>query len=191
MTLEEYVLTAKDANGRIIINIADYYERYIKPLDKRFATSSYYKKQLVLCCWKDHNDINPSLGSMKHRFYKDVRLYHCLGCGATGSVIRMHQRIQKEYYDRTITEKESCLELCQLFGVDASAYKEVSEDDGEQANFMDRLRRLDKYKSVYTIKDYADELRSVRANSDISIGEKMRYIARANTKYIATQKKLY
>lgn len=190
MTLEEYVLTAKDENGRIIINIADYYERFIKPLDKRFQRSSYFSHSTVLCCWKDHNDINPSLGSINHKFYKGVKLYHCLGCGATGTVIRMHQRIQKEYYGRDITEKESCLELCKLFGVDASAYLKV-EDIGDQTNIMDRFRRVQHFKNIYTISDYATELQSARLNSDASLNEIANRINTANIKYISTKKQLY
>lgn len=190
MTLEEYVLTAKDSNGRIIINIADYYERYIKPLDSRFASSSYFSKSTVLCCWKDHTDINPSLGSIKHKFYNGVRLYHCLGCGATGTVIRMHQRIQKEYYNRDITETESCLELCQLFGVDATEYLKV-KDIGDQTNLMDRFRRVEKYRGTYTIRDYQSELREIRFDSSLSSEEIAYKVNIANIKYISTKKQLY
>lgn len=190
MTLEEYVLTAKDADGRIIINIADYYERFIKPLDKRFQSSSYFSHSTVLCCWKDHNDINPSLGSINHKFYKGVKLYHCLGCGATGTVIRMHQRIQKEYYGRGITDKESCIELCKLFGVDSTAYLEV-QDIGDQTNIMERFRRVQGYKGIYTIRDYSNEVRDARSNSSFSLQEIANKINIANVKYIATQKQLY
>ena len=190
MTLEEYVLTAKDKDGRIIINIADYYERFIKPLDSRFGKSSYFSKSTVLCCWKDHTDINPSLGSIKHKFYKGVRLYHCLGCGATGTVIRMHQRIQKEYYDRNITDTESCLELCKLFGVDATEYTKV-QDIGDQSNIMDRFRRVENYKGIYTIRDYQEELMEVRLDSSLSSEERAYKVNIANIKYISTKKQLY
>lgn len=190
MNLEEYVLTVKDSNGRIIINIADYYERYIKPLDPKFAKSSYFSKSTVICCWKDHNDINPSLGSIKHKFYKGVRLYHCLGCGATGTVIRMHQRIQKEYYDRTIDETQACLELCELFGVDASEYVQV-KDIGDQTNIMDRFRRVEQYKHIYTIRDYAFEIQKARSDTSLSVDELANKVNVANIKYIATKKQLY
>ncbi len=190
MKLKEYVLTAKDSDGKIIINIVDYYEKFIKPLDQRFNISSWYSKNLVLCCWKDHADVNPSMGMIKHKFYKDVKIYHCLGCGATGDVIRMHQRIQKEYYNRNITENEACLELCKLFGVDASAYKTVV-DAGDQQSLMERLQRVDKYASIYTIRDYANEIQDARTTCAEDRQRLAEQVNLANIKYIATSKQLY
>ena len=46
-----------------------------------------------------------------------VNLYHCFGCNASGTVIRMHQHIQKKYYNRELTEPESCKELASLFNI--------------------------------------------------------------------------
>ena len=190
MTLEEYVLTAKDSEGKIIINIADYYDRYIMPLDNKFRKWSYHTHSTVLCCWKDHNDLNPSLGSINHKFYKGVKLYHCLGCGATGTVIRMHQRIQKEYYNRDITEKQSCIELCELFGVDAKAYLEV-KDVGDQTNAMERLRRMNQFKHIYTIRDYTSDLKAAKCNNQDDLKSEASAVNTANIKYIATKKRLY
>ena len=190
MKLKEYVLTARDSNGNIIMNIVDYYEKYIKPLDPRFNVSSWYTKNLVLCCWKDHHDVNPSMGMIKHKFYKDVKVYHCLGCGATGDVIRMHQRIQKEYYDRNITEQEACLELCDMFGVDAQAYKQ-EVDAGDQQTLMERMKRVSEYKSIYSIRDYADEIKAARVEAHDNKLELANRVNLANIKYIATQKQLY
>lgn len=190
MTFEEYVLTAKDSEGKIIITVAEYYERYIKPLDNRFASSSYYGHSKVLCCWKDHTDINPSLGTMPDKFFKGVKLYNCMGCGAHGNVIRMHQRIQHEYHNRDITDNESRLELCKLFGVDAKAFEEMV-DIGDQARFMERFRKTCDIKNMYTLRDYSSDLLSVRANSSLSLAERAHGVNIANIKYISTTKQLY
>lgn len=190
MTLEEFVLTYKKDDGTPLVTIAEYYERYIKPLDERFAKCSFYSSKLVLCCFKDHNDINPSLGTVNHRYLKGVRIYHCFGCGASGTVIRLHQRIQKEYYNRTLSETESALELCSLFGIDASKYSTLNYE-GDQSGFVSRMNRLSSLANVYTIKEFSNDLLSVRQDAELSIEERASKVNSALIKYIATSKKLY
>lgn len=186
MTLEEYVLTYKDLDGNIVVSVADYYERYVKPLDSRYGNWSFSSGKLVLCCF--HGDINPSMGIIGHKYHKGVQVYHCFGCGASGNVIRMHQRIQKQYYGRTLTDDESALELCQLYGIDATKYKSISKDT-DQSNFMRRMLRSQELENVYTLKEFSTDLREARAVS--SIEERANKINSAIVKYTATTKHLF
>lgn len=162
-SLEEYILTytVKNADGEDVplVTIEDYHKRFIQPLDVRFAQWDFYTSSKVLCWFKDHADKNPSMGTVRHKHWKGVKLYHCLGCGATGTVIRLHQRIQKEYYNRTLTDQESALEICKLYGIDASGY-EQSETD--QDIYYQQMKSVSELKNEYTIREYSDELLRAR-----------------------------
>lgn len=190
MTLEEYVLTYKDSDGNIVVNIADYFERFIKPLDAKFANSSFHTHRTVICCFKDHDDINPSLGTINHRHLKGVKVYHCFGCGASGTVIRLHQRIQYDYYNRRITDKEAALELCDLYGIDASKYRDI-KDAGSANGYLERSRRADELLDSYTLAEFKDDLMKVRTTDNLMLMERGKLINSAMIKMIATSKRLY
>lgn len=190
MTLEEYVLTYKDEGGNIVVTVASYYEKYIKPLSPRFARSSFYSSRLVVCCFKDHEDVNPSLGTTNHRYLNGVKVYHCFGCGASGTVIRLHQRIQKEYYGRTISDTQSALELCQLYGIDAEKYK-TQEYEGEQSRYVAKMRKTAELATVYTLKEFSNDLRKVRCSPALTLEQRKKAINSATIKYVATSKKLF
>lgn len=192
-SFEEFVMTytVSDANGNesILVTIEDYHKKYIKPLDPRFQWDFYngYKGK-VLCWCKDHEDKNPSMGTVPHKHLKGVKLYHCLGCNATGTVVRLHQRIQKEYHGRDITVHESCMELCQLYGIDASEYEKVETD---QEGYYERYRSIDDMMEEYTIKDYSGDLLNARKAFAVtgSVVALARAIDSANVKMIATANK--
>lgn len=190
MTLEEFVLTYKDKDGNVVVNIADYYERFVKPLDDRFKNCSFFDAKLVLCCFKDHNDINPSMGTVTHRYLKGVRIYHCFGCGATGTVIRLHQRIQKEYFGRSLTDNESALELCELYDIDAGQFKTVGYE-GDQANFMRRMQKVSELSNVYTSKEFSRDLLEIRKTPELGVDARANKVNSALIKYVATSKKLF
>lgn len=184
MKFEDYVLTYKNSDNEIVITVASYYEKYIKPLDTSF-TGSFYRDKLVLCCF--HNDVNPSLGQMNHKHLKGVKVYHCFGCGKSGDVIKLHIDIEKKYHNRIISTKESCMELCNLFGVDASGYLDVEE--GDQSAYVEKYKKSLNLKSLYTQKDYSEEVLNARSTSK-SQKEVAFKVGTANIKYIATKKKL-
>lgn len=190
MTLEEFTLTYKDSDGNIVITIADYFERFVKPLSPKFANSSFHTSRTVICCFKDHDDINPSLGTTNHRHLKGVKVYHCFGCGRTGTVIRLHQLIQHEYHNRRLSDKEAALELCDLFGVDASKYREV-KDAGAANGYLARMQRADEVLDEYTLAEFKDELRDIRARDGLMLVERGHLINSAMIKMIATSKRLY
>jgi len=189
MTLEEYVLTYKDSDGNIVINIADYFERFIKPLDKKFENSSFHTHRTVICCFRDHDDNDPSLGTINHRHLKGVKVYHCFGCGKSGTVIRLHQRIQQEYHNRKLSDTESALELCDLFGVDASKYRSIA-NKSEKSGYLERSRKADLFVYAYALPEFKDELQTART-AKVMLMERAKMINSAIVKMTATSKKLY
>lgn len=191
-SFEEFVMTYKttdsEGNESILVSIEDYHKRFIKPLDPRFQWDFYngYKGK-VLCWCKNHEDKNPSMGTVPHKHLKGVKLYHCLGCNATGTVVRLHQRIQQEYFGRTITDHESCMELCNLYGIDAKEYEKVETD---QEGYFERYRSIDDLKEEYTIKEYSSDILGARKAFAVSgnLNTLKRTIDSANVKMIATEK---
>lgn len=185
MQLDEYILTYKDAQGDIVCNPSEYYARYIKPLHKRFENGTLGRHSLVICPL--HDDTDPSLGLMQHRFFKGVSLYHCFGCNASGSVIRLHQHIQKKYYNREIKEDEACKELASLFNIPLEDFDELAEEDYEE-RFNRNIAKLDKMQEKYTKRDFERELLEIRKNKK---GVNLSLVNSACVKMIATEKQLY
>lgn len=180
MTLEDLVL------GNI--SIADYHADYIKPLDtKRFGEGDLHTGRTVICPF--HVDTDPSLGTIADKFHPGVRKYHCFGCGVSGDVIRMHQRIQKQYFGNNLTLPESARELCRLYGLDTSMIVDIDNND-DQASYMKRRLALRNISGAYTIREYQRDLLRIRGMKDLSLAEKARGINSANIKMIVTSKGL-
>ena len=190
MTLKDYILTytIKDEQGneKIAANIPDYYDKIVHNLGDLYQDRSLNYHRTVICPL--HDDTDPSLGLMNHRFLPKVKLYHCFGCNSTGDIIRFHQRVESRYHKREINEKTACEELAQLFGIPLEGYADVSEDDYE-AKYAQICQRIDKeVKHSYTSRDYSMELMTLRRKSEQVDLQKVNH---ANIKMIATQKKLY
>lgn len=189
MDIIEYVLTYKEEGSDTpVITIAEYYDRYVKPLSPAYGKYSFKTSNTVVCCF--HDDVNPSLGTIKHKHLKGVRVYHCFGCGAAGTVVDMHRRIEREFHNRTLSAEESALELCTLFGVDASAYKDLDQSKLKQSAYMDKLRRIQKSMSVYTLRDFQDDIVIARRD-DVALDTKISAVNMACVKMTATKKKLF
>ena len=185
MTLSDFILTY-ERDGKIVANLFDYYELFIKPLDKRFGNHSYYDNKLVLCWFKDHSDINPSMGWIRDRNHKGVYLYHCFGCGRTGNVIRLNQLIMSQYYNQELTEKESCLDLAVKFDIPIDDF-DVTSDEDYDLQFEKRVRKVEGLKSRYTVKDFSDNLLSIRKSGKVDLNK----VNSECVKLIATVKQLY
>lgn len=186
MTLRDYILNYKDNDGNIVVNLFDYYEYYIKPLDKRFSRYSYYNDKLVLCWFKDHNDINPSMGYVRTKKSKNIHLYHCLGCGKTGDVVRLNQIIMSMYHGKELSEKESCLDLASKFKIPLDEFSEIADDDFE-GRYEINLIKIDKLQSRYTERDFSNNLLNIRKRGSIDLGS----VNSECIKMIATKKLLY
>lgn len=168
MTLEEYILTYKGITSSgdegFVCNIADYYDKYVMQLDNKFKERSLNGSRLVICPL--HDDHDPSLGLINHRFLKGVKIFHCFGCGTSGTVVRLHQLIEHKYNNRKLSDEDACKELADMFNIDISNFDELSEDDYE-GKYIQSMKRLDNLiRDSYNISDYELELLNARSSSN-------------------------
>ena len=185
MTLKDYILTY-EVDDKIVVNLFDYYEYFIKPLDERFKNYSYYSSDLVLCFFKDHADINPSMGHIKSKKFKNVRVCHCFGCHRTADVVRLHQIISSQYHNKELTEKEACLDLAQKFNVPLDDFDELDDEDYE-AKYIRQLRNIEKLSNRYTIREFSRGLKEIRGSETVDLNK----VNSECVKMIATVKQLY
>lgn len=183
MNLREYVLTY-EVDGKIVANLFDYYDIFISKLDKRFEQYSYYRDKLVLCFFKDHEDLNPSMGYVKHRQYKGALACHCFGCGRTADVVRIHQILSSQYKNVELTEKEACLEIAQMFNIPIE--EDLAEDDYEGRELAD-LKKIGYLSRRYTERDFSGALLNMRLNKKVTLDA----VNSECVKMIATVKQLY
>lgn len=181
MLLDEYILENVD--------LMDYYDKCVQPLDDRFKPHSFRTEKLVLCCFKDHQDINPSMGYMKSRNNGKVKLYHCFGCGKTGDVIKMHQSVEYEYHNRKLDRKEACYDLARIFGLELGEFEELGETDYDK-RYSQSLIRIEKAQNNYSKKSFTKELLEIRKSGKVLL-DGPGSINNASVKLIATLKQLY
>lgn len=101
-------------------SIIDYYDNQIGVLNQKYKEKSWQTVKVVVCPL--HNDHDASLGLMRDRNNKGVLRYHCFGCGATGTVVNLHQHITKQKTGKTLSLLEAARELATLYNI------EVDED---------------------------------------------------------------
>lgn len=188
MTLKDYVLTY-EVNDNIVANLYDYYDIFIKTLDKRFEEYSYYNNNLVLCFFKDHADVNPSMGWIKSKHLKGVKVCHCFGCGRTADVVRLHQILNKQYKNRDLDEREACIEVAKLFNIPIDEFDELADDDYE-GKYYRNLQRLDSLKNHYTVRDFHNGLLGIREKAINGVVD-LNSVNAECVKMIATVKQLY
>lgn len=188
MTLREYILTYA-VDDKIVCNLYDYYERFIKHLSPRFEKYSYYTSNLVPCFFRDHPDNDPSMGSIKDKHLKNVRVCHCFGCGRTADVVRLHQILNQQYNDREMTEREACFELAAMFNIPVEEFEELDDDDYE-GKYLRNLQKVSRLAEHYTVRDFSQEVLHLRGS--YPPGEMdLNRLNSACVKVIATVKQLY
>lgn len=188
MTFKDYVISYQRGD-KIVADLFDYYEVFVKGLDKRFQQYSYYNQNLVLCFLKDHADINPSMGFIKHKSFKNVKVCHCFGCGKTADVVRLHQILCKQYMDKELTEREACLEICEMFKIPAEDFEELTDEDLEK-QYVRNLAKLSRLKRHYTVREFQQGLLSIREEAQGGMVDLSR-VGSECIKMIATVKQLY
>ena len=195
MTLEEYILTYRGTrlNGEegIIANIPDYYDHYIKPLNSKFGDSSLNVSRTAICPL--HDDTDPSMGLINHKFLKGVRLFHCFGCNMVGTVVRLHQLIVEKYEKRQIDVKQSCEELARFFKIPIDKELLAQADNVEPADrfYQTSIHIEDLKNDSYTSQDFVYELRDIKKSAKSMETVDLNLVNVSCIKMIATVKKLY
>ena len=88
-------------------------------------------------------------------------IYHCLGCGSAGTVVRFHQRIEQQYHGRVLSDKEACLELCKLFDIPVPSDNDFEPED-YNSKMSNRYMKIDRLQSKYTEKQFSENLKTIR-----------------------------
>lgn len=177
MTLTEYILEN--------VSLFDYYDNFITTLDDRFKEYSYNNSKLVLCYFKDHEDVNPSMGWIHDKHNRDIKVCHCFGCGRTANVVRLHQMLCSQWLNKELTEKDACYDLAQLFGVSLDEFDELEDDDFE-GKYEASIRRERRLQKAYTIQDFKYRLKDIRLQN-----EGLERLNSECVKLIATKNQLY
>lgn len=185
MNLKQKILTY-EKDGKIVANLFDYYDTFISTLDKQYEQYSYYRDKLVLCFFKDHEDVNPSMGYIKHKSLKGVLVCHCFGCGKTADVVRLHQILRSQYQHVELSEKEACIEIANMFNIPIELEDDLDEEDYEKA-YERRLRRIDYLSRHYTVRDFSRTLLDMRKSGNVDLNK----VNSECVKMIATSKQLY
>ena len=168
------------------IPLFEYYDKFISELNPRFKQYSYNSGKLVLCYFKDHDDVNPSMGWLRDKKNRDVKVCHCFGCGRTANVVRIHQILSSQYFNREMTEIEACKDLAEIFRVSIEEFKDTEDDlNGEYIAQLNRGRKLQK---SYTVQDFKYSLKDIRLHETNNTLEKLNSEC---VKMIATKKQLY
>lgn len=194
MKLKEYLLGYEIEEGKPVCNIFDYYRQFIKPLDDRFKYGDLQPDKKVICFFKDHEDVNPSLGVIKDtkHVYKHQYLYHCFGCGKTGDVVRLHQIIEEQYHNRKLNQDDACKELARLFNIPLGDFEELDDEDYEGMLRL-KIKRANEVSTHYNMTDFSKGLLNIRKKAQ---GRKLtpQELGRVNSecvKIIASNKFLY
>lgn len=183
MNLSDYVLSYEE-NGKVVANLFDYYDMFVKPLSDRFKDQSY-DNRLVLCFFKEHADVNPSMGYLTDKKHKGNHVYHCLGCKRIGDVVRLNQYIEHAYHNNELDERESAEDLARKFNIDISEFDELADDDYE-GRYTANLKRVVKLKNRYSYADFREGLLQQRMQ-----GVDLNEVNFECVKMIATKKQLY
>lgn len=186
-SLYDLVLKSKKPDGSHVVDIAEYYNSRIRPLDmKKFHTP--LRGKTAICCLHGHTDTDPSFGVFTSR-NSDTQRYSCFGCGGSGDVIKLHQHIQYFYHNKSMTREESARDLCRLYGIDTSNVETVLEGDDEDTAYARKQRLIMNKMDSYTLRDYENELIRIRNNAgSMHMDTLLAKINEANVKMMATYK---
>lgn len=169
------------------ISLEDYYEKFIKTLDKRFEAHSYLTSKLVLCFFKDHQDVNPSMGYIHSRSNPKIKMCHCFGCGRTADVVRLHQILSSQYFGKEFDERQACTDLANIFGLDLSDKANLMKDESFEDKFNNKMRSVHHLSQGYSSQDFKLAMQQIRSKDKVDLD----LVNDECVKYIATHKHLY
>lgn len=98
-----------------------YYDKEVGKLAEKYRDKSWRDVKVVVCPL--HNDHDASFGLLTDRAHRNMKRYHCFGCGAHGNIIDLHRELVKQNEGRNLTSLESARELAKMFDID------ISEDE--------------------------------------------------------------
>ena len=169
------------------VSLEDYYDKCIAPRDKRFQRYNFRSNKTVLCFFKDHEDLNPSMGYIYHKSNHNIKLCHCFGCGKTANVVRLHQILSSQYDGKELTEKEACYDLALIFNLELDEEAIALSEDDYEGRFNANMKRALRLADHYTVQDFRLALRDIRSAETVDLNK----VNFECIKLIATNKQLY
>lgn len=109
------------------LDIKDYYDNYIQPLNTKRFDTKFKDSTLVVCPL--HNDHDPSMGIVRDKRNRKILRYHCFGCGKSGDIINLYQETQRLNRKRNISYNQAGKELADLYKLDLSQMTEDEKDN--------------------------------------------------------------
>lgn len=155
--LELQILNHVDSTGKRDVTVTSYWDKVVCRLDPRYDGYQFSKGYNKVVC-PFHDDVAPSLGLVYDR--DGVEVFNCFGCGATGTVIGLHQRIMRKYNKQKGREELPYLiSLANIYGV--SLQSEISISD------LKKDKRLDMTKEPpYTLRMHKENIQKVKASKE-------------------------
>lgn len=139
------------------VSIHGYYRDHIVPLDRRFSKYTLGDNRTVVCPL--HDDHDPSLGVIKNKDKTDR--FHCFGCGASGTVVDLHRRIQGKYKNTTMNEDQASKDLARMYDIDLSELATKIKD--RMAKWRDREIKISRGIGMFSIVDFSQGLREFKS----------------------------
>lgn len=109
------------------VDIIDYYDKYIGPLNHKYGDKTWHQVKVVVCPL--HNDHDASFGLMTDRHNRSIKRYHCFGCGASGNVVNLYKNITYLQTGKNLSLLEAADELAKLYNVKVDSSVLSSIDD--------------------------------------------------------------
>jgi len=155
------VISARDSEGSIIATVTGYYDQYIHPLDDKFKKYSFKTHKLVICPF--HVDTDPSMGIIRDKLDKDIEIFHCFGCGASGDVVRMHRRLAFVTDKRNISIETATEEVAKIYGITIDVEK---AEEQLKSLLMKREQEIEQNLGIYNFRSHSANLMKLRMNQD-------------------------
>lgn len=139
------------------LSFPEYYLKTIYSRGGKFAKGHPIEDRLVLCPL--HEDKNPSMGFLTGK--DGIERYHCFGCGAVGTVVDLHRKLNGSKDDKIVVE-----EIAKILGIEVN-FDEV--ENSELNDFSDiaseKIKAIKHYNAKNSEAGFANFLREAKQNS--------------------------
>lgn len=157
MDLQRQVTTSRDSSGKLLATVETYYNKFVHSLGGKYLNNSFSKDKMCICPFHDDNDA--SLGLINDKIDKDVRIFHCFGCGASGDIVQFHRRFIYKTEKRSISVETASREVATIFGI---VINEQAIEDHLNSLLFEREIQVEKDLGGYNFRSHSANLMKLR-----------------------------
>ncbi|PGF05157.1 CHC2 zinc finger domain-containing protein [Bacillus toyonensis] len=166
MDLQRQVVTSRK-NGKVIATVEDYYDRFVHDMGAKYKKTSFTRDKLCICPFHDDNDA--SLGLFKDKHDKEVKIFHCFGCGAGGDIVQFHRRLVNITEHRSISVDTASKEVANLYGIEIN---EEAIEEHLKSLLFERELEVERNLGQYNFRSHSSNLMKLRmAQEDMELGD--------------------